>query len=411
MKKSRYETRHGVLSELNAEWDDWLRLLPILNEAQSRLYVAVKARGLGHGGISQLTELTGMSRPTIAKGIKELQGGIAPERATLIRKVGGGRQRLDRADPKLRGALDLIMEENTAGDPMGCLKWTGKSVRKISEELAALGHTASPNTVSRLLREMDYSLRANVKSHEGKQHPDRDTQFRYINAQVKAFIKAADPVISVDTKKKELVGNFKNPGRTWRQNAQRVNAYDFLSEAEGRAIPYGIYDVQDNSGLVNVGITHDTAEFAVESITKWWKTLAQASYAKSKRLLICADGGGSNGSRTRLWKVALQLFADTFGLAVTVLHYPPGTSKWNKIEHKMFSFISINWRGEPLLSYETVINLIRTTTTRTGLKIVAELDRKSYEKGLKISEKQMQSLNLKRHRKHPQWNYTLLPRS
>ena len=409
-RKSAGESDTGGLLELTADWRRWLSLLPILNETQSRLYVAEKALALGRGGISRLARLTGMSRPTITKGIHELQGGIAPERAKWVRRAGGGRKRAEQADPRLCSDLEMIMEENTAGDPMSCLKWTGKPVRKIAEELVARGHRVNPNTVGRLLKAMDYSLRGNVKSYEGPRHPDRDEQFQYINAQVKAFIQAADPVISVDTKKKELVGHFKNPGRTWRRKAKRVNVYDYPSQAEGKAIPYGVYDIQNNSGLVNVGMTHDTAEFAVESITKWWKTVGRAHYKDAKRLLICGDGGGSNGSRTRLWKVALQEFADRFGLAVTVLHYPPGTSKWNKIEHKMFSFISINWRGEPLVSYETVINLISSTTTRAGLKILADLDRSHYEKGIRISEKQLQSLHLVRHDKHPRWNYTLLPR-
>ena len=328
---------------VSEELRTWLSLLPILNEAQARLYVAQKALELGRGGISQLTQITGMSRPTITKGMKELRAGVDPEQATRIRKKGGGRKRVEWIDPGLLRDLEAIMEENTAGDPMSCLKWTGKSVRKISAELAGMEYEANPNTVGRLLKEMGFSLRANVKSEEGKQHPDRDDQFRYINQRTKAFLHAADPVISVDTKKKELVGNFKNAGRTWRGKPKRVNVHDFPSQAQGKAIPYGVYDVGQNTGMVNVGMSHDTAEFAIESITKWWKTMGRCCYPKSKRLLICADNGGSNGSRTRLWRVALQAFADTFGLQVTVLRYPPGASKWNKIEHKMFSFISINW--------------------------------------------------------------------
>ena len=389
----------------------WLTLLPLLNESQKRLYIAEKAISLGRGGVSYLSRLTGISRTTITKGIRELQSGIDSEQATSIRRGGGGRKPLEQTDPQLKAALETMMEENTAGDPMSCLKWTGKSVRKLSQELERLGHPSSPNTVRRLLQDMDYSLRANVKAEEGAQHRDRDAQFRYINTQVKAFMKASEPVISVDTKKKELVGNFKNAGRTWRREAKRVNVHDFPSQGQGKAIPYGIYDVQQDVGLVNVGISHDTAEFAVHSISRWWRTLGRHEYGHAKRLLICADSGGSNASRNRLWKVALQQFVQEFNLEVTVLHYPPGTSKWNKIEHKMFSFISINWKGEPLISYETVINLISTTKTKSGLKLIAKLDKKNYQTGKKITDKQMQSLNIQRHKKQPQWNYTIAPQT
>lgn len=382
----------------------------MLNETQKRLYVAQKALELGRGGISKLAKITGLSRPTIHKGIKELLSGIDSDTAISIRKKGGGRKFVEEIDPTLLRDLEKIMEENTAGDPMSCLKWTGKSSTKIAEELAAKGHSIDPRTVCRLLKEMEFSLRANVKSDEGKQHPDRDAQFRYINKQARAFIKNGDPVISVDTKKKELIGNFKNPGQTWRRKAKIVNAHDFPSDAKGKAIPYGVYDIKANAGMVNVGISHDTAEFAVESITKWWKSIGRVRYKKSKQLLICADSGGSNGSRTRLWKVALQQFSDTFNLNVTVLHYPPGTSKWNKIEHKMFSFISINWKGEPLISFEAVVNLISTTSTDSGLKVVAELDLNSYETGIKISDSKMKELKIRYHKKHPGWNYTISTR-
>jgi hypothetical protein len=390
--------------------EPWLQLLPLLNETQTRFYVAQKALELGRGGPSTVARLTGVSRPTILKGIKELQAGIDAERASTIRKQGGGRQRVEAADPVLRRDLELLMAENTAGDPMSCLKWTGKSLRTIARELAALGHAANPNTVGHLLKDMDYSLRANVKTVEGAHHPDRDAQFRYINARAKAFLKAGNPVMSVDTKKKELIGNFKNPGRTWRREERHVNAHDFPSDAEGKAIPYGVYDVQRNAGLVNVGMSHDTAAFAVESIRRWWTTVGVGCYPRAKRLLICADNGGSNGSRSRLWNVSLQEWSDACGLEVTVLHYPPGTSKWNKIEHKMFSFISINWRGGPLVSYEAVVNLISTTKTTSGLNIIAELDRRLYETGIKVSDEHMEALKIKRHKTHPDWNYTLLPR-
>lgn len=400
----------GVSSDLPAASGHWCSVLPLLNEVQTRLYVAQKALELGRGGISTLAKLTGISRPTIHKGIQELRAGIAPDTAGRIRKKGGGRKCVEVVDATLLRDLEAIMEENTAGDPMSCLKWTGKSSGKIAHELASKGHQVNPRTVCRLLKEMDFSLCANVKADEGVQHPDRDAQFRYINQQAKAFMKRGDPIISVDTKKKELVGNFKNAGQTWRREDKMVKAHDFPSQAVGKAIPYGVYDIQANAGMVNVGMSHDTAEFAMESVTKWWKSVGRIHYGRSKRLLICADSGGSNGRRTRLWKVALQQFSDAFDLQVTVLHYPPGTSKWNKIEHKMFSFISMNWKGEPLVSYEAVVNLISTTTTKSGLRVVANLDQKNYETGIKISNKQMDELSIRYHKKHPSWNYTVSPR-
>ena len=400
----------AMASDLPGALGQWCSLLPLLNETQTRLYVAQKALELGRGGISTVAELTGLSRPTIQKGIRELRAGIAPETAVMIRKKGGGRKCVEAVDATLLRDLEAIMEVHTAGDPMSCLKWTGKSSGKIAHELTAPGHQVNPRTVCRLLKEIGFSLRANVKADEGAQHPDRDAQFRYINQQAKAFTQLGDPIISVDTKKKELVGNFKNAGQTWRREDKWVNAHDFPSQAVGKAIPYGVYDIQAHVGMVNVGISHDTAEFAVESITKWWKSVGRIHYGQSKRLLICADRGGSHGSRTRLWKVALQQFSDTFDLKVTVLHYPPGTSKWNKIEHKMFSFISMNWKGEPLVSYEAVVNLISTTTTKSGLKVVAELDQNTYETGIKISDKPMDALHIRYHKKHPAWNYTVSPR-
>ena len=403
-------SRFGVSSDLPAALGHWCSLLPLLNEAQTRVYVAQKALELGRGGISTVAALTGIARPTIHKGIQELQAGIAPHTAVMIRKKGGGRKCVEAVDATLLRDLEAIMEENTAGDPMSCLKWTGKSSSKIAHELAVKGHRVNPRTVCRLLKDMDFSLRANVKAEEDAQHPDRDAQFRYINQQAKTFMQTGDPIISVDTKKKELVGNFKNAGQTWRCEDKRVKAHDFPSQAVGKAIPYGVYDIQANAGMVNVGMSHDTAEFAVESMTKWWKSVGSRHYGGSKRLLICADSGGSNGSRTRLWKVALQQFSDAFALKVTVLHYPPGTSKWNKIEHKMFSFISINWKGEPLVSYEAVVNLISTTTTKAGLRVVAELDQNNYATGIKISDKQMDELSIRYHKKHPAWNYTVSPR-
>jgi len=361
-----------------------------------------------------MSRLTGISRPTIMKGAAELlaKGGLTPVTEGRVRRPGGGRKKVEEVDPELRRELVRIMEETTAGDPMSLLKWTSKSTRAIAEQLAGLGHAVSSVTVGRCLHDMDYSLQANVKELEGPQHPDRDAQFRYINARVKSFLRSHDPVISVDTKKKELVGAFRNAGRTWRPKGQpeKVMVYDFPSRSEGYAIPYGTYDVASDRAVVNVGVTHDTAEFAVESIRRWWRLLGRRSYASARRLLICADAGGSNGNRLRAWKLHLQDLVDELGLAITVCHYPPGTSKWNKIEHRLFSFISMHWKGQPLLSYETVIALIGGTSTRSGLKVKAVLDTSEYQTGIKVSASEMQGLNLKAHAPHPQWNYTIFSR-
>jgi hypothetical protein len=329
-----------------------------------------------------------------------------------VRRAGGGRKCLEVADPELTARLEQLMDENTAGDPMSLLKWTHKSTARIAAELSRQGHPLSDETVRRRLKELGYSLQANRKGEEGPSPATRDAQFQYLNAQVRQFLACGAPVLSIDTKKKEQVGAFKNPGRTWRQKGQprRVNAYDFRKLSEGPAIPYGAYDLRRNRGFVNVGMTHDTAEFAVESLRRWWKLLGRRSYAKAPGLLLCADGGGSNGSRTRAWKYYLQQWADELGLPVTVCHYPPGTSKWNKIEHRLFSFISLNWQGQPLVSYETVVNLIGATRTKTGLRVKATLDPKEYAVGIKISDEAMAQLHLAPHEVHPQWNYTLHPR-
>ena len=382
----------------------FLAILGGLNEAQSRWYVAREAIARGWGGIKAMEGLTGMSRPTILRGIRELKEGKLPE--GRIRGPGGGRKPLENEDPGLRKALEKIMGENTAGDPMSPLLWTHKSTSSIAEELTRQGHRVSASTVRRRLQEMDYSLQANRKDKEGYSPPERDEQFRYINRQVKKFARRGAPVISVDAKKKENVGNFKNHGRTWQKkgNATKVESHDF---AKHKAIPYGAFDVESNKGFVNVGVSRETAEFAVESIRRWWKLVGRRQYPKVKSLLICADCGGSNGSRRRGWKYHLQEFADEFGLSVTICHYPPGTSKWNKIEHQMFSFISINWQGKPLVDYETVVNLIGGTRTKSGLRITAKLDTKQYEKGVEFTDEQMASINIKRHRTHPDWNYTI----
>ena len=392
----------------------WLRVMGTLNEYQARLFVAEKALEIGRGGTSRLSKLTGMSRVTITSGLTELRGGkrLRVAGAGRVRAPGGGRKKVEEADLALQRRLKAIVEETTAGDPMSPLKWTSKSTRTIAEELARGGHPVSNVTVARCLAEMGYTLQSNVKTREGPQHPDRDAQFRYLNRQVKSFRHTGDPVISVDTKKKELVGSFKNGGRKWMPQGKpdEVSAYDFPSQAEGKAIPYGAYDIARNRAVVNVGVTHETAEFAVESIRRWWRMDGRSHYREAQRLLICADSGGGNGSRPRAWKVHLQQLSDETGMAITVCHYPPGTSKWNKIEHRLFSFISLNWKGKPLINFETVVNLIGGTRTKTGLKVKAILDTNQYETGVELSKKDMDQLLLKRHKTHPDWNYTLSPR-
>ncbi len=392
----------------------WLRLLSALNEAQQRWYVADKALDLGRGGITRLSAITGISRTTITKAVAEITGPGPLREGTpgfRVRQPGGGRRKVEEADPSLLGALRSILEETTAGDPMRLLKWTTKSTRAIAEELTRRGHPVTWRTVGRCLHDLAYSLQANVKTIEGSQHPDRDAQFRYINRQVKRYLQSGDPIISVDTKKKELVGAFRNAGRTWRRQGDphAVNVQDFPHLAKGKAIPYGAYDVAHDRAVVSVGISHDTAEFAVESIRRWWRHDGRRVYPRAKRLLICADSGGSNGNRLRAWKVHLQRLADDSGFPITVCHYPPGTSKWNKIEHRLFSFISMSWKGQPLRSYEAIINLIRATRTRTGLSVKAVLDPNEYPLGVKVSNAQFRELNIDWHPTHPTWNYTLKP--
>lgn len=392
----------------------WLRVLGTLNEAQARVFVAQKALEQGRGAISRLARLTGMSRPTIMKGMADLEAARLPGPAAAgrIRDVGGGRKRVEEAEPRVRRVLTRLVEAATAGDPMSYLLWTNKSTRALADELSRQGYAVSHVTVARCLREMGYSLQANVKTIEGTQHPDRDAQFRYLNAQVRRFVRTHDPVISVDTKKKELVGSFENRGRRWQPTGdpEAVQVHDFPALGVGKAIPYGTYDVTRDEAVVNVGITHETAEFAVESIRRWWRLLGRKAYPQARRLLICADAGGSNGPRLRAWKVHLQALADRLGIAVTVCHYPPGTSKWNQVEHRLFSFISMNWRGRPLLTFETVINLIGGTTTTSGLRVKALLDTRAYEPGQQIPDDEMRALTLKPHKFHGDWNYTLQPR-
>lgn len=392
----------------------WLRVLGTLNEAQARVFVAQKALEEGRGSVSRLAQLTGMSRPTVLKGIAELKAGRLPLRPETgrIRAAGGGRKRVEETDPHVRRVLARLVEASTAGDPISYLLWTNKSTRALAEELRRQGYEVSHVTVARCLRELGYSLQANVKTIEGTPHADRDAQFRYLNDQVRNFVRRHDPVVSVDTKKKELVGCFDNRGRRWQPQGkpEAVNVHDFPAQGVGKAIPYGTYDVTRDEAVVNVGITHETAEFAVESIRRWWHLLGRKAYPQARHLLICADAGGSNGARLRGWKLHLQALADRLGIAVTVCHYPPGTSKWNKVEHRLFSFISMNWRGRPLLSYEAVVNLIGGTTTKSGLWVKALLDTREYEPGQKITDEEMRTLRLRPHRFHGEWNYTLEPR-
>ena len=398
---------------LSADEKRWLKVLSSLNEAQQRWYVADKALDLGWGGISRLSTVTGLSRTTITKAIAEITGRRRLGAGTRVRQAGGGRKAIKDIDAGLLRELQSILEETTAGDPMSLLKWTTKSTRGLAEELTRRGHPVSGRTVARRLHDLDYSLQSNRKTIEGSDHPQRDAQFRYINRQVKRHITSADPVISVDTKKKELIGAFRNTGRTWRKKGhpEEVNVHDFPQQADGKAFTYGAYDVARARAVVSVGISHDTAEFAVESIRRWWHTDGAPLYRTSTRLLICADGGGSNGSRLRAWKLHLQRLANEITLPITVCHYPPGTSKWNKIEHRLFSFMSLSWNGQPLRSYETmnVSNLIRATRTKSGLSVKATLDKNEYQTGVKVSKAEFTGINIKRHRTRPHWNYTIEP--
>jgi len=384
-----------------------IKIFHTLNESQKRWYAAQKAIEIGYGGITKVKALTSMSRTTITKGIKELK--YKEQLETKIRKEGAGRKKITVVNEDIVKELELIMDENTAGDPMSTLKWTCKSTRNISDELNKKGIKVSYRTVYNLLSEANYTLQGNKKTLGNSNSQNRDKQFRYINSEVKKYMNNNEPIISVDAKKKEQVGNFKNTGQTWRKksNPKKVHDHDFASLGEGVAIPYGTYDIQKNEGFVNVGIDADTAEFAVNGIRQWWYLMGKKNYPKAKKLLICADGGGSNGSRNRTWKINLQKLSDEIKIEITVCHYPPGTSKWNKIEHRMFSFISMNWKGQPLESYEMIINLISNTTTRKGLKIEAKLDRNEYEKGIKVSDKELEENNIKFNKKNPKWNYTI----
>ena len=395
--------------QIHEDLSTWKKIFNTLNENQKRWFAAQKAIELGYGGITKISEITNLSRTTISRGVIELREskfGIS-----RVRDVGGGRKKLTENDQELLKDIEKLLEETSAGDPMTHLKWTCKSTRNISDYLKKKGHNISHSTVKSILKQQGYSLQSNKKMLSGKNHPDRDAQFRHINRTVNRFIKNKNPVISVDTKKKELVGNFKNDGQTWNKKGESnaVFDHDFKSYGEGIAIPYGTYDLQRNEGFVNVGVSSDTSEFAVNSIWQWWRHFGRKHYFNVSALLICADGGGSNGSRTRAWKFYLQDLANKLGLPITVCHYPPGTSKWTKIEHRMFSFISMNWKGKPLENYESIIKLISSTKTKKGLKVKARLDKLKYKKGKKISDEEFDDLQLKFHKKFPKWNYTIHP--
>jgi transposase len=382
-----------------------------LNEKQRRLLVGAEAQAIGYGGIKIASDATGIDCKTIRRGIQELKQ--KKEQISQVRKKGGGRKKIKDQNPEIIQIIEDLIEPHTRGDPESPLRWTCKSVRNIEDFLQSKGYDISYKTVSSILHDLEYSLQGNKKTKEGKDHVDRDAQFKYINKIVKKFLKIQNPVISVDTKKKELIGNYKNPGREWaaKGSPKEVNDHDFPDPKVSKAVPYGVYDIGDNSGWVNVGISADTAEFAVESIQYWWKHIGQKRYSNANKILICADAGGSNSYRSRLWKKKLQDFCNKEKIEVSVCHFPPGTSKWNKIEHRLFSFISINWRGKPLLTYQTVINLIMATKTKSGLSVKARLSKKTYKKGVKVSKLEMESLNIHKHKFHGEWNYTIKPKN
>ena len=385
-------------------------VLPHLNERQQRLYLASEARSLGHGGIAAVARAAGVSRQTVTDGVGELESGEQP--LGRVRRAGGGRKPVTTTDPGLLAALLALVEPDVRGDPMSPLRWTTKSTRNLADTLTAAGHKVGADTVANLLRQEGFSLQSNAKTLEGKQNPDRDAQFRYLNEQVEHHQDDGQPVVSVDTKKKEIVGEFRNAGREWHPAGQpaKVGTHDFPDKTWGKVAPYGIYDLAADTGWVNVGTDHDTATFAVESIRRWWNAAGHRAYPHATRLLITADAGGSNGYRTRAWKTELAALAAQTGLAITVCHFPPGTSKWNKIEHRLFSHITLNWRGRPLTSHEVILQTIAATTTRTGLTVHSELDTGTYPLGTTISDRQMTTLPIARHAWHGDWNYTLHPR-
>lgn len=397
------------------EIEKWLKkkfqkVLELLDEKQRRLIAAVDAQMLGRGGIAIVSRASGLSKISITKGIAELQSGKRTG-TDRIRIPGGGRKKVEEKLPELKEEIEKLVAPSTRGDPESPLLWTCKSTREISQTLEQKGLQIGYRTVARLLGDLGFSLQGNAKTLEGTTHPDRDAQFNLINGLVKKRISLEEPVISVDTKKKELVGKYRNGGKEWmpKGNPEKVNVHDFIDKTSGKAIPYGIYDIGKNLGWVNVGADHDTAAFAVESIRRWWYGMGAVLYSKKKRLLICADGGGSNGYRLRLWKVELQKLANELDMEISVCHFPPGTSKWNKIEHRLFSHISMNWRGRPLVSHEVVVELISTTKTRNGLIVKAEIDSNEYPLKIKVSKDEMESVRLKKKKFHGEWNYSILP--
>ena len=383
---------------------------PLLDERGRRRFAAAEARTAGFGGIAAVWRATGIAPSTIGRGLKELADGVMLPLGQ-VRRPGGGRKSLVEIDESLIEALLALVEPSERGDPESGLRWTCKSLRRLAAELCAQGYQISHTVVGELLRMLNFSLQANSKTREGDGHPDRDAQFRYIDRLAKAALKEHQPIISVDTKKKELIGDFKNGGREWRPKGdpEQVRVHDFLIKELGRVVPYGVYDLAADAGWVCVGIDHDTAAFAVQTIRRWWQDIGRIRYAKAKRLIITADGGGSNGPRLRLWKRELQRLANEIGIEITVSHFPPGTSKWNKIEHRLFSFITQNWRAKPLISYRVIVNLISATTTRTGLSVHCELDRKRYPKAIEVPDEEMATINIKRARFHGDWNYTIRP--
>jgi hypothetical protein len=389
-------------------------LLPSLDERQRRLVLGAEAQAIGRGGISAVAAAAGVSRPTVRRGLAEVRAGAAP--TDRVRAARGGRKRLTETDPRLLAALEALVDPDSRGDPSSPLRWTTKSTRALADALTAAGHPCSHVRVGELLHQLRYSLQGNAKQVEGRQHPDRDAQFRHINEQAGRYLKAKDPVISVDAKKKELVGadpGYRNGGREWQPvgKPERVGTHDFPDPAVPKAVPYGIYDLATNTGWVSVGCDGDTASFAAETLRRWWTRVGATTYPRTRRLLICADAGGSNGYRVRLWKVQLAALATETGLAITVSHFPPGTSKWNRIEHRLFSAITMNWRGRPLTSHQVVIDLIGATTTRTGLKVHAEADVNTYPRGIRVSDQQMAEIapQIKPHTFHGEWNYTVRP--
>lgn len=403
-----HDARLAEVSKVRLKFD---ALRPSMDERRRRLWAAAEARSIGRGGISIVSEATGLARNTIVAGVSEIAGSgpvLAPE---SVRREGAGRRFLRDIDETLLADLNSLIEPTSRGDPQSPLRWTCRSLRNLSSELETLGHSVCPETVSHLLADWGYSLQSNRKTKEGSDHPDRNAQFEHINSQAERFVEMGQPVVSVDAKKKELVGNFKNSGREWRPQGSpdEVRVHDFIDPDQGKAIPYGVYDLSANSAWVSVGTDHDTAEFAVNAILTWWQQMGRINYPKATELMICADGGGSNSSRSRLWKVELQRLANYTGLRIAVCHLPPGTSKWNKIEHRLFAYITQNWRGRPLVSHEAIVNLIANTMTQTGLKVNAGLDTRAYPTGKAILDEQLAAVKMTKDEFHGDWNYTVEP--